>query len=91
MFNTSEEKLDDNLLSYLSLLISEGSIIPLRFFTLFELSRIETEGSKIIKINEKQQKMIICFYIFIKILLNSTLLPKMVELTSKKKQENVIK
>ncbi len=83
MLNTTEDKLDNNVLSYISLLISQGSVIPHKFFTLFELSRIETISNELINVNERQQKMIVCFYILIKILIHSILFPKLSEFSTK--------
>ena len=89
--NTTIDRIDNNIVKYLLLLTSQGSVIPLKFFTLFELCRLETKEGEFVSLNENQQKMIIGFFLFIKILLNLIFLPKLGELAGKKKNENTYK
>jgi len=67
--NTTEYRIDKQLRSYLKFLIGNQSIIPIKFFVLFELTRIKTENSELQNMTVGQQKMILAFYILVKILI----------------------
>ena len=61
-----------NMLAYLSLFITNYSYIPRGFFTTFESVRIRvTKTGEFVEMEREQQKMILGFYIIIKILLKN--------------------
>ena len=72
--------------NYLSLYITNYSFIPKDFFTTFELVRIRTtETGEFIELNNENRKMILTFYIFIKILLRNICLELMFNQADRKK------
>ena len=72
--------------NYLSLYITNYSFIPKDFFTTFELVRIRTtETGEFIELNNENRKMILTFYIFIKILLRNIFLELMFNQADRKK------
>lgn len=70
----SFHKMDQNLINYLSVLITNNTFVPKEFFTLFEYSRLTTENSEIINLNENQMHMILGVYIICKILCKDILI-----------------
>jgi hypothetical protein len=74
--NIKDEKLDSNLVSYLNVLITEESFVPKEFFVLFEYCRINTQDNLLKNILENQKQMILCVYIFCKIICKNILLEK---------------
>ena len=67
-----------NMLAYLSLFITNYSYIPRGFFTTFESVRIRvTKTGEFVEMEREQQKMILGFYIIIKILLKNIFLEMM--------------
>ena len=74
------------MMKYLSLYITNYSFIPKDFFTTFELVRIRTsETGEFIELNDENRKMILTFYIFIKILLRNIFLELMFNQADRKK------
>ena len=74
------------MMKYLSLYITNYSFIPKDFFTTFELVRIRTsETGEFIELNNENRKMILTFYIFIKILLRNIFLELMFNQADRKK------
>ena len=72
--------------NYLSLYITNHSFIPKDFFTTFELVRIRTtETGEFIELNNENRKMILTFYIFIKILIRNIFLELMFNQADRKK------
>ena len=72
--------------NYLSLYITNYSFIPKDFFTTFELVRIRTtETGEFIELNNENRRMILTFYIFIKILLRNIFLELMFNQADRKK------
>ena len=61
--------LSSEMLTYLSLYVTNQCFIPKDFFTTFELVRFRTtETGEFIELDDNSRKMILIFYIFIKIL-----------------------
>ena len=74
------------MMKYLSLYITNYSFIPKDFFTTFELVRIRTsETGEFIELNDENRKMILTFYMFIKILLRNIFLELMFNQADRKK------
>ena len=74
------------MMNYLSLYITNYSFIPKDFFTTFELVRIRTsETGDFVELNNENRKMILTFYIFIKILLRNVFLELMFNQADRKK------
>ena len=74
------------MLSYLSLYVTNQSFIPKEFFTTFELVRFRTtETGEFIELDDNNRKMILIFYIFIKILLRNVFLELMFNKAVRKK------
>ena len=72
--------------NYLALYVTNYSFIPKDFFTTFELVRIRTtETGEFIELNNENRKMILTFYIFIKILLRNIFLELMFNQADRKK------
>ena len=67
-------KIDQSIISYLSLIVTKDAYIPKEFFTLFEYSRIKTFNQELQFLNEKQSQMILAVYILVKILCKNILL-----------------
>ena len=75
-----------DMMKYLSLYITNYSFIPKDFFTTFELVRIRTsETGEFVELNDENRKMILTFYIFIKILLRNIFLELMFNQADRKK------
>ena len=67
--------ISENILSFLALFVSNFSFIYQDFFTTFELIRFDTtKTGDFINLNNNQRKMILAFYLFIKILLKNIFL-----------------
>ena len=74
------------MMNYLSLYITNYSFIPKDFFTTFELVRIRTsETGDFVELTNENRKMILTFYIFIKILLRNIFLELMFNQADRKK------
>lgn len=78
---TTKENIPSRLLNYLRILITNESYIPFKFFSFFELSRLELtkyHGNKneclITGMKEKYCAMVICFYIIVKIIVKFILI-----------------
>jgi hypothetical protein len=76
---TTKEKIPHKLMAYLKLIITNESYIPFRFFSLFELSRLEiTKNPKpdclITGMKEKYCAMVLCFNIVLKVFVKFILL-----------------
>ena len=86
-FNTRFfQGISGEMCNYLSLYITNYSFIPKDFFTTFELVRIRTtETGEFIELNNENRKMILTFYIFIKILLRNIFLELMFNQADRKK------
>jgi hypothetical protein len=79
-FDTLSEaigKLEQNTISFLKIITTDGCLIPSNFFTLFEINRIEIKQGRLIKLSKNQKMMILSFYILIKILLKNYLIEQM--------------
>ena len=78
--------ISDDMLTYLSLYVCNQSFIPKDFFTTFELVRFRTtETGEFIELDDQNRKMILIFYIFIKILLRNVFLELIFNQTDRKK------
>ena len=78
--------ISSEILSYLSLYITNYSFIPKDFFTTFELVRFRTnETGEFIELDDDSRKMILIFYIFIKILLRNIFLELIFNQADRKK------
>ena len=67
--------ISENILSFLALFVSNYSFIYQDFFTTFELIRFETSKTgDFINLNNNQRKMILAFYLYVKILLKNIFL-----------------
>ena len=86
-FNTRFfQGISGEMCNYLSLYITNYSFIPKDFFTTFELVRIRTtETGEFIELNNENRKMILTFYIFIKILIRNIFLELMFNQADRKK------
>ena len=74
------------MLSYLALYVTNQSFIPKDFFTTFELVRFRTtETGEFIELDDNNRKMILIFYIFIKILLRNIFLELIFNQADRKK------
>ena len=74
------------MMNYLSLYITNYSFIPKDFFTTFELVRMRTsETGDFVELTNENRKMILTFYIFIKILLRNIFLELMFNQADRKK------
>ena len=74
------------MLNYLSLYVTNYCFIPKDFFTTFELVRFRTtETGEFIELDDNNRKMILIFYIFIKILLRNIFLELMFNKADRKK------
>ena len=74
------------MLNYLALYVCNYSFIPKDFFTTFELVRIRTtETGEFIELNNDNRKMILTFYIFIKIMIRNIFLELMFNQADRKK------
>jgi hypothetical protein len=68
------EKLDSNIISYLSLIVTNNAYIPKEFFNIFTYSRLQTENQELKNLNDNQMKMILACYIICQILCKNILL-----------------
>ena len=86
-FNTKFfDGLSGEMLSYLSLYVTNHCFIPKDFFTTFELVRFRTtETGEFIELDDNSRKMILTFYIFIKILLRNIFLELLFNQADRKK------
>ena len=86
-FNTKFfEGISGEMLSYLSLYVTNHCFIPKDFFTTFELVRFRTtETGEFIELDDNSRKMILTFYIFIKILLRNIFLELIFNQADRKK------
>ncbi|MCQ2819147.1 MAG: hypothetical protein MJ252_17935, partial [archaeon] len=71
----------DGVFSYLKFIVTPQNMIPMKFFSFFELTRCQVDQGVIVDIDENQRYMILSFYIFIKIIItyflrNEGFLPK---------------
>lgn len=81
-----------NMLSYLALFLTNYSYIPRTFFTTFESVRFRVSGTgEFIEMETEQQKMILGFYIIIKILLKNIFLELMFNTKSIKRLKRIHK
>lgn len=91
--NTTRELMDPKIVNFLNLITTSNSCIPFKFFSLFELSRLEiTDSVLITNIKEKQLSMIVCFYVIIRILVKHILLEQnFVPLDKRRSMNNNVK
>lgn len=74
VLNSRKDMIETNILKFLSIITSKGSYVPVEFFTLFELSRIDYKEGIVMSMNESSKQMIILIYIIYKILLRICLI-----------------
>ena len=80
------------MFNYLSLYVTNYCFIPKDFFTTFELVRFRTtETGEFIELDNNSRKMILIFYIFIKILIRNIFLELMFNKADRKKVDLKIK
>lgn len=67
--NTDESHLDLKAISFLKLITTSNSVIPFKFFTFFEIARLNLSKETVIDLNNNQMALILCIYLICKILI----------------------
>ena len=66
--------MNEDIKKYMRLVLKDNSFIPYKYFSLFELSRMNLHNGYVLHIDEQGKKMIIAFHVILKILLKHYLL-----------------
>ena len=72
--STNDKALDGRSISFFNYLISGKTMIPFKFYSLFELSRVEITNAQIVNNSNNIKMMMIIVYIVIKLLIGEFLL-----------------
>jgi hypothetical protein len=87
--HTTVEELDLKSISFLKIITTENTILPFKFFSLFELSRLNISGNRIMEITNNLKGLILCIYLICKILIKGIMIEAIS--TSKIKNPNTKK